>query len=90
MHGASPMIVNAVARSLLNEVVVAFSLPSKVRAQAAKASSVCAEAIAFSLRAKSSSLAVLASWAFALYFLGSTRGREYVASMCACSVAWKQ
>ena len=48
----SPIIENAVARSLLSEVVVAFSLPSKVRAQAARASSVCGEAMAL-VRGKS-------------------------------------
>ena len=82
MHGASPIIENAVARSLLNEVVVAFSLPSKVRAQAARASSVCCEAMA----AKSKLFwyeAVLASSAFSGAQLVAARGWEYVASFCA-------
>ena len=46
MHGVSLIVLNAVARSLLSEVVVLSSLPSKVRAQAARASSVCGDAMA--------------------------------------------
>ena len=46
MHGVSLIVLNAVARSLLKVVGVASSLPSKVRAQAARASKVCALAMA--------------------------------------------
>ena len=55
-RAASPIIENAVARSLRRVVVVACSLPSKVRAQAAKASKVCVRGHGFVCGANSSCL----------------------------------
>ena len=84
MHGASPMIAKAVARSLRSVVIVLSSLPSKVRAQVARASSVCGDAIAL-VRGKSKLFlyeAGRASLAFSSACIVVARGWGYAESVC--------
>ena len=78
------IVLNAMARSLLNEVVVAFSLPSKVRAHVASASSVCSVAIAS--RCCNRALLCEAGCASVRLASRSFGGREVgaAASSCAC------
>ena len=84
MHGVSLIVLNAVARSLRSVVIVLSSLPSKVRAQAARASSVCGDAMAL-VRGKSKLFlceAVLASSAFGTACIVVARGWGYAESIC--------